>query len=310
MTWTGWDGSVWDLVNGEVSGISLLAGVRGLTRPPSSRYTSSSPAIAGSRWLGSRDEERPVFWPVKVYTDAGSQAWIEHDAAFWRTLAPGRTGVWEVKQPNGVKRFLRVRFTGDGDGAFDLDPTLVGWAVYEVYGVAEDPYWYGDPISRVFEPSDPIDFLPTTGGPPFRISEGSLTATAQIANPGDEEAWVQWWITDATSAVVGVGDRLITVPFEVADGRLLVVDATPTAREAIEIDTPPLATDGGPLPLSEQVAWVEAHLPTGINRTLELGAATKWAPVQPSAAADLSISVVGTTAKVRATIVPRHHRAW
>lgn len=310
MTWQGWDGSLWSLAGDRASDVYLRPGVRGVDLTPHDRFTDSSPAVPGSRWRGSRATEREVFWPITVRDADTPQAWIERDRAFWRTMHPDRPGVWTVTQPDGAARALRCRFVSC-DTPLTHDPARRGSAQYGIYLVAEDAHWAGQLISRAFESSDPLDFLPSTGGPPFRISEGSLSVTANIANPGDVPAAVEWWLTDAESAVVGVGDRVAVVPFPIEEGRMLVIDTRPTARSAIEIDRPPLDPDGQPLPLEAQQEWVAAALPSGVDRTRELGAASKLnGRVPPAQAAELAISLVGVGAQVRATIVPQYFRAW
>ena len=68
MTWTGWDGSVWDLI-GAGSGAQLQRGVRGLFMPHVDQYSSSSPAMAGSRAqrailpiVPERERDRNIRW--------------------------------------------------------------------------------------------------------------------------------------------------------------------------------------------------------------------------------------------------------
>lgn len=311
MTWTGHDGSVWDLVDPLISGVSLQAGVRGLLLPEEARYTGVSPASAGSRYRGHRTLEREVFWPLKVYSDISSQAWIEHDRALFATLDIEQVGTWTVVQPDGHTRTLQVRWTGDGDGATDIDPTLVGWHVYGLYGVAEQPYWVGQLVSRAFRASSAVPFfVPGPSDDVLQVSEGSLVAGSVISNPGERPAWVQWWVRDAESAILGVGSRLIDVPFAVDTGRMLVIDTDPRVRTAIDIPAPPLDGSGNEQPLEAQRAWVAQQLPTGVNRTGELGPTTKFAPVDKGSAAPLSITVVGASASVRASLVPLHRRAW
>lgn len=305
MTWTGWDGSVWDLVDPRVSGISLQAGVRGLGLPQVDRFVGVSPGAAGSRFRGSRTLEREVFWPLKVYSDAGSRAWIEHDRRLFATLDVDRPGIWTVRHPDGRERSLRVRFVSDGDGASEIDPALVGWAMYGLTGVAEQPFWAGELVTRPFVPSEPVSFIPEGGGPPFHVAEGSLAANSVIDNPGDQSAWVSWWLQASTSATLGVGDRVIDVPFEIDPGRMLVIDTDPTVRTAIEIDAPTPED-----PVETQRAWVASQLPTGTDRTGELGPSTKFAAVPPGAASPLSITLAGTSASVRASLVPLYRRAW
>lgn len=302
QVWEGWDGSRWNLTDPAVSGIALQPGVRGLLTPPFEHQTSRSAGVHGSRWRGYRADERSVFWPVRVFSDASSQAWVEHDARFWRTMHPGRTGVWSVTLPDGEVRSLRCRFKNVLDGALDIDPALTGWALYGIELAAQDPFWSGPPQVRTFSPDDPQDFFP---GPPFEISEGSLISSAWIANPGDEPGWAQWWVTDTDEALVGVGDRVVVVPFQVAAERLLVIRTDPEHRTAVEIDAPSPSA-----PMADQMAWVAERLPSGVDRTRELGAATKFGAVPPSDRAQLSVNVVGSTPRITVVLHPSYHRAW
>lgn len=308
FVWEGWDGSVWDIGSRIGSGVYLRA-ASGLLAPPSQRFASSSPAVAGSRTTGWRDEEREVRWALTVFHDAGSQAWVDYNRAFFRTMIPNHPGMWTVTHPDGDTRALSCQYISDGEPLIVTDPSRMGWQQYDLTLVAEDPYWRGPLISQPFAAADPLTFVPPGGFPPVRISEGSLASSAAIANPGDVDAWATWWLTDTTSAVVGVGDRVVTVPFAVAGGRLLVIDTSPTQRTAIEVDAPPLL-GGVPQSLDAQQAWVGAHLASGTDRTRELGAETKFGPVPPAASADLSVALVGTAAVARATIVPGYYRAW
>lgn len=303
--WTGWDGSEWN-IGDRASGV-YLRGARGLLSAPVRRYTSESAALPGSTFEGSQTLEREVFWELSVFSDAGSQAWIDYDRAFWRTMDEQRPGTWTVTQPNGEARALTCRFVGDDDPMLDTDPSRLGWGRYGVTLVAENPYWAGTLVSKSFRSSDPLDFLPSTGGPPFRVSEGSLTTGATIANPGDVPAQVEWWLTNTTTATVGVGGRTAVVPFAVASGRLLVIDTR--SKSAVEIDAPPLV-GGNEQPLDVQQEWVAAHLPTGTKRTTELGSATRWGAIPAAAQADLSIALTGTGAMARASLVPQFKRAW
>ncbi len=54
VTWTGWDGSVWELSSSDSPVWLTPEGTRGLSMPPVDRYTSEAPAVAGSRWRGYR----------------------------------------------------------------------------------------------------------------------------------------------------------------------------------------------------------------------------------------------------------------
>lgn len=305
VEWVGWDGTVWNLVD-EASGVLLTPGVRGLSMPPVRRYTSVSPAVPGSRWRGQVALEREVFWPLFVYSNAGSQAWVEYDRAFWRTMHPEKTGVWRVTSPDGGTRTLRLRFVNDGDPSWDRDPVMAGWATYGITLVAEQPFWEGQLSTRTWAASAPVDFFGDGTAPAFHITSGSTLAGATMANPGDVDAYPVWAIRGATTSVsVGVGGRVIEVPFAVAADRLLVIDPRPTAQTAVEVDAPASSVAPGS---AEWGAWLEEHLPAGTDRTADLGE-VDFAPIPPGAAADLSLTMVGT-GMVTASLTPLYNRTW
>lgn len=282
MSWTGWDGSVWDLADSSVSGVVMGPGVRGLGAPPSQRFSTSSPAVAGSRFRGSRVLEREVFWPLSVLADTGL-GWVDRDSAFWRTLRVDAPGSWAVTSPGGTTRTLRCRLA-DVDEEFVVDPTRHGWASYGVHLVADDdPFWSGAPLVRSFSPGSPVDFFDPAGSPPFHISAGNLLATATLDNPGDVDAFPIWRVDGPTTSVtVGVDGRNIVIPITVAGGASLTVDTRPQAQTAIRSD--------------------------GTDVTASLGA-VDFAAVPPGAVVPLSLSMVGT-GTVTATLQPRYFRAW
>lgn len=284
MTWTGWDGTVWDLTGG-TSGVSLGAGVRGLNMPPTRRHVTTSPAVAGSRRRGWSTDEREVFWPVSVYREgsgADARAWAELDAAFWRTMHPDRPGIWSVESPLGTRR-LEVVYDNDGGHTTDLIPTLTGWERYPIYLAAEQPYWFGDPISKSWKQPDARKFFGQAGDPYlYYVSSGFTFSTAKITNPGDVEAWPVWEAEGPfTSVTVGVGGRKVTAPFTVNTGSTLVIDTNPNRRTAL-LD--------------------------GVNVYQSLSS-WNFAPIPPGEDRDLSLSMVGV-GRVKATITPRYFRAW
>lgn len=272
---------------------------------PSGEHTAiESAGVDGALWRHWHTDPREVFWPLMVWEDTSSQAWLDYDAAFWKTMDPRYPGKWVVTQPNGTQRTLVCRFVSDGGGAGDFAPGAQVWAKYGITLQAEQPYWASPQVTKWFKPSTPVPFIPEGGGPPFTISEGSSTASARVANKGDIDSSATWWITDVTSIVVGAGTKTIVVPFAVDDDRLLVIDTNPDALSAIEIDLyPPDITEEG------KEAWVTAHLPDGLDRTPELGAATQFGAIPSGKFVDLTIAMVGT-GSVRVAFTPLHWRAW
>lgn len=285
MTWTGFNGDQWDLKGSAVSpsGVTLQRGARGLHFPQVNRYSSSSPAVAGSRTRGHHTGDRDVFWPLKVFRDGGSQAWMEYDRRFWATMAPDKPGVWTVIHPDGQARSLTCTAQHDGDGSFAIDPLLVGWALYGLNLVAEQPYWEGSPIVRTWKASPPVDFFDPAGSPPFHISSGSTFATAVIDNPGDVEAYPVWVLTGPTTSVaVGVDGHVVEYEVAIPEGQTRTIDTRPDRLTVVDQD--------------------------GVDRIDDLGAA-EFVAVPAGASVALDVAVAGT-GMVEATIRPLFYRAW
>lgn len=290
MTWQGWDGSEW-VISDRSQGVVLLAGVRGLSMPPTRRFLSRSGARHGSRSRGWITDEREVFWPLKVFNKEGSAAWLKHERAFWNTMHPGKTGLWVVKQPvGGASRSLEIKFTGDGGHAFETVPSVTGWQHYGIYLAAEQPFWMGKPERGLWAVTPPKDFYDDGSGTRlFYISSGSTMVNATMNNPGDVEAWPVYTVVGpSTSATIGG----VTVPFEVPAGK------------AVRVDTAP-----GPLSQTALFGdWVGGQLLNPVDRTIELGT-VDFAPIQPGTARKLTLNMVGA-GEIRAELTPLYFRAW
>lgn len=279
LTWTGYDGSVWELSN-PTGGVYLSPGVRGLTMPPVEHYLSASPSLPGSRWRGHRVQDRSVFWPLWVYSPSRYQDWIDLDAALWRTLEPDRPGVWSAYSPTGAVHHLDLRVVSD-DWASPVDPAQFGWAKYGVSLMAERPLWFGEPISRVFKSTVAVPFFSATGV--IAISAGSTMANARIDNPGRVPSYITWLIEGpCTEAAVGVGAATVNVPIVLATGESVTIYTDPSLMVAI-------------------------HSVNG-DVTGQLGPSS-FAPVPAGGESDLSVTLVGA-GQVSATLTPRFYRAW
>lgn len=288
-TWTGADGSVWRLAR-EDSGVLLLrGGTRGLYAPTHETYRSDSPALAGSRYRGSRTLAREVFWPLLVYSRTSSQAWTDLDRAFWRTLRADTPGTWSVTLPDGTRRSLACRYEAGGDEAQDELPVRTGYATYGVKLTAdEDPYWQGDPQTYTF--ANPVTRFPPYPMPGSRngyvlwLSRGSTIANAIVPNPGDVDTFPLWRVNGPfTTAQVGVGGRIIDIPFALEAGRTLTLDTRPQAYSA--------------------------RLDDGTDLTGRLGVRREFAPIPAGRSITLSLQMQGA-GSVTATITPRYERAW
>lgn len=294
MTWTGWDGSVWDLT-GRSGGVSLQAGARGHGKPKADRFTSVSPALPGSTYRGHRVLEREVFWPLRLFSDAGSQAWMDYDRAFWNTMRRDRLGAWDVVQPNGQSRRLWLRFEDDGDPAPDTLPSLIGWARYGITLVAEQPFWEGQVVGQPFTTAEPVDFFDADGSPDFHISSGSQVSTATITNPGDTDAYpiytIESGITDPDTGVVtgsiasaGAGYNGNNVTFgAIASGQKRIVDTRPDRLTVVN--------------------------QSGADRWVDLDPGSQFDAPIPPGVQPLSLSIVGQ-GTITVSLQPLYERAW
>lgn len=228
-TWKGWDGSEWELSN-PASGVFLTAdGLEGLGMPDFTNYTHGSPVVHGEQWDGWLATGRKVYWNIRIYSDAGSADWVRLNRAFWKTMRPGKTGVWSVELPTGEKFSLTLRFKGDGGHSFTRDPTFKGWEVYGVELFPEQPFWEAAPVVESWGAEVKTPFLGSEDiGPPFYVSPVTTIGTATLSNPGDVESYIRWTVTGPTlSVTVGIGGENTVVPFAVPDGKKLVIDTDP-----------------------------------------------------------------------------------
>lgn len=289
MKWIGWDGTEW-MLSDESDGTVMMPGVRGMNMPPIIHHRAAHASVPGARWRGMTVDVREVFWPLQVYSDDGSQAWVEKDRAFWRTMDPSKVGTWIVYHPNGQQRQLQVRFLDDGQHVFGHDPHKDGWDTYGITLAAEQPYWEGPAVKREWHAGAPVDFFGSPGGPAFTISPGNTIGQATFENPGDVAAWPVWRVHGPVdSATVGVNGRLITLPFAIAAGQVVEIDTRPSAQTAMK----------GPVagPLTSD--W-----------TYKLGD-IDFAPLPEREESTLSLSIEGTGGGwVSASFTPLYYRAW
>lgn len=288
-TWTGWDGSVWPITE-PASGVFLLNdGIRGMHMPKATKYKSQSPTLHGSQFRGYRFEDRDVFWPLYLYSDTSSIDWLNLNEAFWRTMQPGKTGLWTVTRPDGKSRAIELSFEDDSDWADVHGAVKSGWATYPIRLTAEQPLWMGEPITQTFgDPASDLDFY---GGPTddyvFYLSSSSSFDTAVIANPGDEPVRPVWRTSGPHGGVtVGLAGRLIEVPALLA-GESRVIDTRPEFLAMFDQD--------------------------GNEVTDELADTSDFTgSIPPGLKVELSVEMVspGAGASVSVTIVPLFHRAY
>jgi hypothetical protein len=306
MSWVGWDGGEWDITDPQ-SGVFLTqGGVRGLDAVTPAPWSSSSPALDGSRYRGERIPERECFWSLYVYSDESSQEWLERDRAFWRTMRRGKVGRWTVQTPDGTQRWLDLRFT-EVDQGFERDPVAFGWHLYGVRLTAWQPYWAGELVTRSFANEPPVPFYASEHVSPdpgslFYISSGSTLALAAIDNPGDVDAY-PIFVFDGpweAGASAGIGSDVTVYGASVAAGKSVVIDTRPDRLGAKQIDTP--TADVG------SDAWLVAVEADGVDVFTSLSSLAS--SVVPSGEdAPLAISATGQ-GSVHVAVLPLYERAW
>lgn len=298
------NGLIWDLCKGE-SGVYLLAGIRGLHLPTGVRYRDTSPSSHGSQHRGHVWSEREVFWPIKTWHADKGQAWADRDAEFFAGIDPDIVGRWTVTQPGGEKRYLDLRYEPTtADPGFDTIPSLMGWARYGVYMTADQPFWVGSPSVRSWKGADDVPpFFEPTGPGLLNLVQGFTFENAQIDNLGDVPSFIRWFIDGPALAgtSVGVGGKLVTVPFEVPDGKCLVIESDPVAIGATMYDV--INSGGKP---SERVIGVDMMNP--VDASGDLGEAD-FGSVPPGRSVPLQIQLQGG-GLVEAYVPNLYKRAW
>ena len=229
MTWTGFDGSVWDL--SATDGPMVMApGVKGLHMPPFNVFQSSTPLVPGVELTGYEIPARSVYWPINFYSESVDE-WQATYAGFFNSIHPVEPGVWRVGEDDDARE-LPLTGVFDGSLAFQNDPFVLGWALIGVELFAPRPLWRGQAKRVPFTLGTGTAFIGESGGPPFHIEKATSFARAQIENVGDEPAYITWTLQGPlTDVTVGVGGALVDVP-DIADGDVLVIDTDPASQYA------------------------------------------------------------------------------
>lgn len=297
IAWTGWDSSTWELLcrdrHDPTSGVVLGRGIRGLHYGETEAFASESPAVDGAAYLGYMAKPREVFLPVRVFQHASSQAWVDHDRAWWRSMLPASPGVrgpgrLTVTQPNGSTRWIDLHPEHKGDHSFDVDPSWRGWATYGQYLRAYRPFWTTTPVAaRTFTAGSSTGFFGGAAGgkgAPYVIGEAGQLGRAVIDNPGDEPAWPVWRLHGPwTEAKIGVPGQLSTITMTVPAGEIITIDTDPLAQSIVD-------QTGAP------------RMPTGL-------AGAPFVAIPPGVNTPLVAEMVGA-GRIDVTLQPLYHRAW
>ena len=250
----GWDGSVWDVTDGRDGVFLMPEGIEGMGMPIIEQYTFDSPVVHGFEWEGWRASGRDVHWVIGIFEDS-SEEWIQRKKDFWRIFHPGKTLRWEVVLPTNERYSITVRFKSDDTSVYSRDPVKLGWAIYGITGMCEQPFWEGETQSPIWYPQSDYDFFGGTGGPPFYIASAADITNATMSNPGDVEAFLRWELKGPfNTASVGLNGLTATVG-NTSAGQTVVINTDPrnltATRDGVDIMASLGSFEFAPLPPGE-----------------------------------------------------------
>jgi hypothetical protein len=157
MTWTGWDGSVWDLRTGQVR--LTNDGVEGLSNLDFTIYTQDTALRDGQFMTGWKAAPRDVIMPVMLGPVESDLEWLTLERAWFKTMHPAKPGTLSITAPDGSARGPTLRFLDDGGKAYETDPSKRRMNVYAMRMVADDPWFIGPSFGRKFQaPKQTTDF--------------------------------------------------------------------------------------------------------------------------------------------------------
>ena len=276
-TWTGTDGSVWDLTTGPVQ---IASGASGFGIPNPTHWWDEAPTVDGAAWQGMRTPGREVFLPIHA---KGGDDQIALERAFFASISPRSEGTLRLTAPDGTWREINLRYVEGAIGEYDIDPVILGYAPYPLRFMAADPYWHGDDIVTTFVAGTPAAFFP---GPPFTIANPNTLNSARVTNPGDQDAYPVWTVTGpCDSFSIGVGTATVDATVTLAAGETIQIDMSPRALTVL---------DG-----------------TGADRWSVLtDAQFSSIPANATVALTTSVTNAGAGSSVSLAFTPRYSRAW
>lgn len=236
LEWTGWDGTTWDLTNPRSGLFVTQDGIKGLHEPAWEQFTQQT--VEGQIVDDVRALAREMEFTVYLYSDKSSADWANRYDAFFSSWHPQHPGTLKVAAPTGASRAIDLRLTSDGGETFTRDPYRFTRRKHLLSAVADFPFYRGDRIRRHWgSAAELVEFFDPAGSPPFHISSGRTVADADLTNPGDQDAWIVWTVTNTAgtdlSITIGIGDGTVTLP-PVPAGKSVQVDTHPESGAAWE----------------------------------------------------------------------------
>lgn len=238
ITWTGTDGSLWDLLGGPVR--ASTAGIRGLSMPEVEYAVQEYALLHGQETTSYTVRPRKAFLPLR-FADHDPYSVTQVQRNFWRSIRPGKTGTLTVSDGMGGARSLLLKFGDDGMIAYKIDPNIITKA-FGLSMTADAPFWTG-PV-RTTRWLDlgrgPRNFHGENAGDPPLYIESSFARgdTETIRNDGDEDAWPVWRITSrlegepVTAYELTIGGAIISGATDIPAGHTLTINTDPRAQTA------------------------------------------------------------------------------
>lgn len=282
VTWNGPDGSQWTLSDPSEGIFITRGGLSGLGDTKFTHYRDESPALDGALYRGTTFKSRTLHLNLYLYHDEGTTAFVDRLDAFWDSMDPEHEGTLSVQIPGVRKLSIRARYESGAEDAPDLDPTFFGWVKYSLDLQADQPFWAGEELPKVWESEVPTDYFGLDDDV-YYISTGSSVEEAQIVNPGNRPAWPEWtFVGPLPFGSVSIDGHLIEMPFDIADGEWIKVYPDPARQQVLDQD--------------------------GVSRFSEMGE-LDWAALPPKSTTPVTIDIGDGTGRIEMRFTPLYRRA-
>jgi phage-related protein len=216
---------------GQIEGIGVLDGVRGLEMPPYALISDEVPQQPGARFRNLKTLPREVDLPlfVRSTSEVGLRFLLR---TLRHALDPARgDGRLRVTAPDGSQRYLTCRYTGPWTGDLSADAYYVSALQFLATFQALDPYFY-DPGPQVVTFAIGTTIVPFFPFFPLHLNASGVLGDITVSNTGDVEAHPLWTIT-------GPGSNIILRNLSVIPQAVLEVDTSLTTGQQLIVDTRP-----------------------------------------------------------------------
>jgi hypothetical protein len=236
LTYTGWDGSVWDFRTGPVR--LTTDGLEGLSNLTFNVYTQDTALRDGQFMTGWKAEARELILPLMFGRTGDALEWLALERRWMKLMHPAKPGTLTVTAPDGSARTLDMRFVDDGGASYERDPSKQRLTVYPMRFIADDPWFKGPSFGNVFVAPRPTSsfFGGDVGGKatPFVIGPSNRIDTATITNGGDIPAWPKYTLRGPISAFrIALGGGEIAGQFPINAGSTLTIETSPLRQIAL-----------------------------------------------------------------------------